>query len=141
MNKYTFLSPSSLIMQGYYSVYRNVFAKIAKEDIRYMEDEDSITGIPSFGESQSSYEEVSNACFVTGKPSGIELFTNLSIGHIRITCIIKLNEPIVAKCLITNDFIYLFQIIVPSTSIVRMKIAYITCYQVGQAMPAPPSND
>ncbi|XP_030832729.1 dnaJ homolog subfamily C member 21 isoform X2 [Strongylocentrotus purpuratus] len=44
--------------KGYYSVYRDVFAKIAEEDIRYMEDEDSITGIPGFGESQSSYEEV-----------------------------------------------------------------------------------
>ncbi|XP_054756276.2 dnaJ homolog subfamily C member 21-like [Lytechinus pictus] len=49
--------------KSYYSVYRDVFAKIADEDIRYMEDKDMDTDIPCFGESQSSYEEVVHAFY------------------------------------------------------------------------------
>ena len=45
-----------VICQGYYSVYREVFFKIAEEDRRYMEDD--CANIPGFGDSQSSYEEV-----------------------------------------------------------------------------------
>lgn len=43
---------------GYYSVYREVFNKIAAEDSEYMEDGDSDFEIPSFGNSTSDFKEV-----------------------------------------------------------------------------------
>uniref|UniRef100_A0A1I8QDJ3 DnaJ homolog subfamily C member 21 n=1 Tax=Stomoxys calcitrans TaxID=35570 RepID=A0A1I8QDJ3_STOCA len=44
--------------QGFYSVYRDVFEKIATEDQEFMDDENEIENIPAFGDSTSSYEEV-----------------------------------------------------------------------------------
>ncbi|CAG9813778.1 unnamed protein product [Phaedon cochleariae] len=44
---------------GFYAVYRNVFEKIAKEDMEFMEDKEEFCDIPSFGNSQSDYENVS----------------------------------------------------------------------------------
>lgn len=44
--------------KGFYTVYRSVFEKIAKEDMEFMEDKEEFCEIPSFGNSQSSYEEV-----------------------------------------------------------------------------------
>lgn len=44
--------------EGFYSVYRNVFEKIAKEDIEYIENKDEFISIPTFGNSQSDYKEV-----------------------------------------------------------------------------------
>jgi DnaJ family protein A protein 5 len=42
--------------QGFYSVYREVFEKVAAEDSQYMEQDDE--PMPTFGNSQSDYEEV-----------------------------------------------------------------------------------
>ncbi|XP_023030265.2 dnaJ homolog subfamily C member 21 [Leptinotarsa decemlineata] len=44
---------------GFYSVYRNVFDKIAKEDMEFMEDKEEFCEIPSFGNSSTDYEKVS----------------------------------------------------------------------------------
>ncbi|XP_012215363.1 dnaJ homolog subfamily C member 21 [Linepithema humile] len=44
--------------KGFYTVYRNVFEKLAAEDAEFAEDSDSDEEIPGFGDSQSSYEEV-----------------------------------------------------------------------------------
>lgn len=43
---------------GFYTVYRNVFEKIAKEDMDFMEDKEEFCDIPSFGNSQTDYEKV-----------------------------------------------------------------------------------
>ncbi|XP_034947062.1 dnaJ homolog subfamily C member 21 [Chelonus insularis] len=44
---------------GFYTVYRNVFEKIAAEDLEFIDDDETtIDNIPNFGNSQSSYEEV-----------------------------------------------------------------------------------
>ncbi|XP_025830253.1 dnaJ homolog subfamily C member 21-like [Agrilus planipennis] len=45
-------------LNGFYVVYRNVFEKIAKEDLEFMEDKDEFCQIPSFGDSKSDYDEV-----------------------------------------------------------------------------------
>ena len=42
-------------MKGFYSVYKEMFSKIAEEDRPYY-DEDTV--IPEFGDSTSSYDEV-----------------------------------------------------------------------------------
>lgn len=44
--------------KGFYTIYREVFAKIGKEDIEFMEEKDSDFEIPSFGKSDSPYDEV-----------------------------------------------------------------------------------
>ncbi|KAJ8895410.1 hypothetical protein PR048_000742 [Dryococelus australis] len=44
--------------KGFYSVYREVFNKLAAEDSEYMSEGDSDDEIPSFGDAQSSYESV-----------------------------------------------------------------------------------
>ncbi|XP_071844766.1 dnaJ homolog subfamily C member 21-like isoform X2 [Apostichopus japonicus] len=44
--------------QGFYSVYTDVFSKIAEEDKRYKEEDDSDYEVPTFGNSTSDYEEV-----------------------------------------------------------------------------------
>ncbi|XP_014087286.2 dnaJ homolog subfamily C member 21 [Bactrocera oleae] len=43
---------------GFYAVYREVFAKLAAEDAEFMDDDGEIEKIPAFGDSKSSYEEV-----------------------------------------------------------------------------------
>uniref|UniRef100_A0A1A9X3T5 DnaJ homolog subfamily C member 21 n=1 Tax=Glossina brevipalpis TaxID=37001 RepID=A0A1A9X3T5_9MUSC len=43
---------------GFYAVYRNVFQQIAVEDAEFMDDEMEMEKIPSFGDSQSSYDEI-----------------------------------------------------------------------------------
>lgn len=43
---------------GFYTVYRTVFEKIAKEDIEFMEGKEEFCEIPSFGNSQTDYEKV-----------------------------------------------------------------------------------
>lgn len=43
---------------GFYSVYRNVFEQIAKEDLEFMDNKDEFISIPNFGHSYSSYEDV-----------------------------------------------------------------------------------
>lgn len=44
--------------KGFYTIYRNVFEKLAAEDAEFAKDSDSDEEIPSFGDSQSSYEDV-----------------------------------------------------------------------------------
>ncbi|KAI8127190.1 DnaJ like protein subfamily C member 21 [Lucilia cuprina] len=44
--------------KGFYSVYREVFEKIAAEDAEFMDDDEELQHIPTFGNSASSYEEV-----------------------------------------------------------------------------------
>lgn len=44
---------------GFFSVYRNVFETIAQEDYKFMDDDNDFE-IPSFGYSDSSYQEVVN---------------------------------------------------------------------------------
>lgn len=46
--------------KGFYSIYREVFNKIAAEDSEYQKDGDSDFEVPNFGKSDSSYEEVKN---------------------------------------------------------------------------------
>ena len=50
-----------LFFQGFYSVYRKVFETIAEEDYKFMDDVDDDFEIPSFGSSDSNYQEVSNS--------------------------------------------------------------------------------
>ncbi|KAL9913018.1 dnaJ homolog subfamily C member 21 isoform 1-T2 [Glossina fuscipes fuscipes] len=44
--------------KGFYSVYSNVFQQIVVEDAEFMNDEMEVEKVPSFGNSQSSYEEI-----------------------------------------------------------------------------------
>lgn len=44
--------------KGFYTVYSEVFNKLAAEDLEHISDEDSDFEIPSFGRSDSSYEDV-----------------------------------------------------------------------------------
>ena len=44
--------------QGFYTVYRNVFEKLAAEDADFSKEGDSDVEVPSFGDSKSSYEDV-----------------------------------------------------------------------------------
>ncbi|XP_071953881.1 dnaJ homolog subfamily C member 21-like [Antedon mediterranea] len=58
-----YLSPScysgfSDDSKGFYSVYGDVFHKIAEEDKRFMDSDASDYDIPAFGDSKSNYEEV-----------------------------------------------------------------------------------
>lgn len=43
---------------GFYTIYREVFEKIAKEDLEYMENKEEFCNIPMFGTSQSDYENI-----------------------------------------------------------------------------------
>lgn len=43
--------------KGFYTVYRNVFEQLAKEDIEYMDSKSDFDEIPHFGNSASDYEE------------------------------------------------------------------------------------
>lgn len=45
--------------QGFFTVYRKVFDNIAKEDLEFIEDKEEFCVIPSFGNSQTDYEKVS----------------------------------------------------------------------------------
>ncbi|KAG5899883.1 hypothetical protein JTB14_012346 [Gonioctena quinquepunctata] len=44
---------------GFYTVYRNVFDKLAKEDMEFMEEKEEFCDIPSFGNSNTDFEKVS----------------------------------------------------------------------------------
>ncbi|XP_022197623.2 dnaJ homolog subfamily C member 21 [Nilaparvata lugens] len=44
--------------KGFYTIYREVFEKIAAEDSEYQTEDDSDADIPSFGKSDSSFEDV-----------------------------------------------------------------------------------
>ncbi|EDV37245.1 uncharacterized protein Dana_GF11522 [Drosophila ananassae] len=44
--------------KGFYSVYREVFVKIALEDMEFMDGDDHLGLAPEFGTSESNYEEV-----------------------------------------------------------------------------------
>lgn len=44
--------------KGFYTVYRNVFEQLAAEDAEFAKDGDSDEEVPSFGDSQSPYEDV-----------------------------------------------------------------------------------
>lgn len=44
--------------KGFYSVYRDVFERIAAEDAEFMDNEKDIEAIPGFGWADSNYEEV-----------------------------------------------------------------------------------
>lgn len=44
--------------KGFYTIYRNVFEKLAAEDLEYSKEGDSDEEVPGFGDSQSSYKEV-----------------------------------------------------------------------------------
>ncbi|XP_029649934.1 dnaJ homolog subfamily C member 21 [Octopus sinensis] len=48
---------------GFYSVYRNVFDILAEEDYNYMENKDPDMKIPSFGRSDSNFDEVVNVFY------------------------------------------------------------------------------
>lgn len=43
---------------GFYAVYKDVFEKLAAEDIDFMDNDDEIEAIPGFGEVNSDYEKV-----------------------------------------------------------------------------------
>ncbi|CAG9834859.1 unnamed protein product [Diabrotica balteata] len=44
---------------GFYTIYRNVFEKISKEEMDFMEDKEEFCSVPSFGNSTSDFEVVS----------------------------------------------------------------------------------
>ncbi|XP_067631185.1 dnaJ homolog subfamily C member 21 [Eurosta solidaginis] len=44
--------------KGFYAVYREVFNKIAAEDAEFMDDENEVGDIRTFGDSKSSYDDV-----------------------------------------------------------------------------------
>lgn len=44
--------------KGFYTVYRKVFEQIAKEDIEYMDSKSDYDEIPTFGNSNSDYEDI-----------------------------------------------------------------------------------
>ncbi|XP_066143843.1 dnaJ homolog subfamily C member 21 [Euwallacea fornicatus] len=44
--------------QGFYSVYRSVFEQIVQEDQKFMKDEEKLSEVPSFGQSNTDYEAV-----------------------------------------------------------------------------------
>ncbi|KYQ57677.1 DnaJ like protein subfamily C member 21 [Trachymyrmex zeteki] len=44
--------------KGFYTIYRNVFEQLAAEDAEFAKDGESDEEVPSFGDSQSSYEDV-----------------------------------------------------------------------------------
>ncbi|KYN34647.1 DnaJ like protein subfamily C member 21 [Trachymyrmex septentrionalis] len=44
--------------KGFYTIYRNVFEQLAAEDAEFAKDSESDEEVPSFGDSQSSYEDV-----------------------------------------------------------------------------------
>lgn len=43
---------------GFFTIYRNVFEKIAKEDLVFIENKEEFCEIPSFGDSKTEYENV-----------------------------------------------------------------------------------
>lgn len=45
--------------KGFYAVYRNVFESIAKEDMEFMQDKEEFCEVPTFGNSKTDYEKVS----------------------------------------------------------------------------------
>ncbi|XP_018570989.1 dnaJ homolog subfamily C member 21, partial [Anoplophora glabripennis] len=45
--------------KGFYAIYRNVFESIAKEDMEFMQDKEEFCEVPSFGNSQTDYQKVS----------------------------------------------------------------------------------
>ncbi|CAK1555429.1 unnamed protein product [Leptosia nina] len=44
--------------QGFYTIYSEVFSKLASEEIDFLDDPEDISKIPKFGNSMTSYEEV-----------------------------------------------------------------------------------
>lgn len=49
-------------MQGFYTVYRNLFESIAKEELEHSkEEDDGSDDFPTFGDSQSDYDTVTLA--------------------------------------------------------------------------------
>ncbi|KAM7345882.1 dnaJ homolog subfamily C member 21 [Cochliomyia hominivorax] len=44
--------------KGFYTVYREVFEKIAAEDAEFLHDEEELKNFPTFGNSKSNYDEV-----------------------------------------------------------------------------------
>ena len=47
------------ILQGFYTVYRNVFEKISDEDSVFLDSKVSECELPNFGDSLSKFDEVS----------------------------------------------------------------------------------
>lgn len=45
--------------KGFYTVYRNIFENVAKEDMEFMENKEEFCQVPSFGNSTTDYEKVS----------------------------------------------------------------------------------
>lgn len=52
----------SFLFQGFYAVYDEIFKTLAEEDKQFMEEEDFV--VYDFGNSQSSFEEVSLVLFL-----------------------------------------------------------------------------
>lgn len=49
--------------KGFYAIYRKVFQKLAEEDVEFAKDNEPDVEVPSFGDSQSSYETVVHAFY------------------------------------------------------------------------------
>lgn len=64
MNKKCILSQPCFCRQGFYTAYRNVFESIVKEEMEHskVEEEDDDEAFPTFGDSQSDYDTVSQSC-------------------------------------------------------------------------------
>jgi len=54
---------NNLNFQGFYAVYKEVFRVIAEEDYTFMDNKEEDDKHPEFGDSQSSYEEVSKKMY------------------------------------------------------------------------------
>lgn len=63
-NKVLILRQVCFCPQGFYAVYRNVFESIIKEEMEHskVEEEDDDEAFPTFGDSQSDYDTVSQPC-------------------------------------------------------------------------------
>ncbi|CRK97523.1 CLUMA_CG010912, isoform A [Clunio marinus] len=81
--------------EGFYSTYRNVFDKLASEDIEYMDSAENYEMIPKFGDSTSGFEEVINFYghweSYSTKKSYAWLFTH-NINEIRDRRVLKLID-------------------------------------------------
>lgn len=52
---------TNLSLQGFYTVYRNLFESVVKEEMEQSRMEDEEEEFPSFGDSQSDYDTVSQS--------------------------------------------------------------------------------
>jgi len=65
MSQFSFLF-KFFLFQGFFTVYRQVFEKITREEMEYMTQEDT-EEFPMFGDSQSDYDTVRASVNLSGR--------------------------------------------------------------------------